>query len=111
MAPVDQGEAVFDALADPTRRRLLRLLGQREQGATATELAADLPVTRQAVAKHLGGLEAAGLVRPAREGREVRYRITPAPLSGAMEWMVAVGGRWDERLANLQGQLGTRERS
>lgn len=105
MAPVDDREAVFDALADPTRRQLLRRLGEREHGATATELAAELPITRQAVAKHLGGLEGAGLVAPARSGREVRYRLTPAPLSGAMAWMATIGGRWDTRLADLRRQL------
>lgn len=104
-APVDHREAVFDALADPTRRHLLKLLGAREHGATATELAAELPVTRQAVAKHLVELTAAGLVAPTRAGREVRYMLTPAPFSGAMEWMLAVGGRWDARLAALQRRL------
>jgi DNA-binding transcriptional ArsR family regulator len=105
MAPVDGREAVFDALADPTRRHLLKLLGAREHGATATELAAELPVTRQAVAKHLGGLETVGLVAHERSGREVRYRLTPAPLSGAMAWMATIGGRWDTRLADLQRSL------
>jgi ArsR family transcriptional regulator, cadmium/lead-responsive transcriptional repressor len=105
MAPVDDREAVFDALADPTRRRLLSMLGERE-AATATELAAELPVTRQAVAKHLAALTEVELVEATRSGREVRYRLTPAPLSGAMAWMAAVGGRWDRRLADLGRQLG-----
>jgi DNA-binding transcriptional ArsR family regulator len=104
MPPADAREAVFDALSDPTRRRLLSLLGERT-GATATELAAELPVTRQAVAKHLGALEEAGLVDHERAGREVRYRLTPAPLSGAMAWMATVGGRWDARLADLGRRL------
>jgi len=102
--PVDDREHVFEALADPTRRRMLSVLGERET-ATATELAADLPVTRQAVAKHLSALAAAGLVEPTRAGREVRYRLTPAPLSGAMAWMATVGGRWDTRLADLRKRL------
>ena len=95
---------VFDALADPTRRRMLSLLGERGE-ATATELAAELPVTRQAVAKHLAALAGAGLVEPTREGREVRYRLTPEPLSGAMAWMATVGGRWDTRLDDLRKRL------
>lgn len=103
---VDDRERVFDALADPTRRRLLSLLGDRGE-ATATELAAELPVTRQAVAKHLAALADAGLVEPARHGREVRYRLTPEPLSGAMAWMATVGGRWDTRLADLRKRLET----
>lgn len=102
--PVDDRELVFDALADPTRRRMLSVLGQRES-ATATELATELPVTRQAVAKHLAALAEVGLVEPARHGREVRYRLTPEPLSGAMAWMATVGGRWDTRLADLRKRL------
>jgi DNA-binding transcriptional ArsR family regulator len=103
--PVDDREQVFDVLADPTRRRMLSLLGERGE-ATATELAAELPVTRQAVAKHLAALAAVGLVEPARDGREVRYLLTPEPLSGAMAWMAGVGGRWDTRLADLRERLG-----
>ena len=76
-------DAVFGALSDRTRRGLLAALGERGP-ATATELAADLPVTRQAVSKHLGALAAAGLVDSERTGREVRYRLTPAPLSDAV---------------------------
>jgi DNA-binding transcriptional ArsR family regulator len=104
MAATDAREAVFDALSDPTRRRLLSTLGEHG-AATATELAADLPVTRQAVAKHLAALEEVGLVDHERVGREVRYRLTPAPLSGAMAWMATVGGRWDTRLADLGRRL------
>ena len=103
-APEDSREQVFDALADPTRRRMLSVLGQRE-AATATELAAELPITRQAVAKHLSALAAVGLVEPTRQGREVRYRLTPEPLSGAMAWMATVGGRWDTRLEDLRKRL------
>ncbi len=97
-------DAVFSALADANRRRLLKLVGERGS-ATATELAAELPISRQAVQKHLAGLSGAGLVSPERSGREVRYRITPAPLSGAMEWMASVGAEWDDRLAALERSL------
>jgi DNA-binding transcriptional ArsR family regulator len=107
MALADSREAVLDALSDPTRRRLLSLLGGRES-ATATELAAELPVTRQAVSKHLAALAEAGLVQSRREGRAVRFRITPAPLSGAMAWMAGVGAQWDKRLAELHRELGDR---
>jgi DNA-binding transcriptional ArsR family regulator len=96
---------VFEALADPNRRRVLDFLSERET-ATATELATELPVTRQAVAKHLGTLRAAGLVEGERLGRETRYRLTPGPLAGAMEWMARVGGEWDARLAALRRHLG-----
>jgi ArsR family transcriptional regulator, cadmium/lead-responsive transcriptional repressor len=93
-------DAVFAALADPTRREVIRSLAA-EPGLTASRLAGDLPVTRQAVSKHLAALSGAGLVEARREGRETRYVLTPAPLAGAMEWMTAVGAEWDERLARL----------
>jgi DNA-binding transcriptional ArsR family regulator len=92
--------AVFAALADPTRREVLRSLAE-QPGLTASRLAGDLPVTRQAVAKHLAALSGAGLVVARREGRETRYTLTPAPLAEAMEWMSAVGAEWDERLSRL----------
>ncbi len=95
---------VFSALADPTRRQVVRWLS--EQGSmTATELSARLPVTRQAIAKHLSALEEAGLVSGERVGRENRYRLTPAPMAEAMSWMASVGSDWDERLSRLRRQL------
>lgn len=95
---------VFAALADPSRRRLLETLARRE--ATATELAADLPVTRQAVAKHLAALRDAGLVDAHRSGRETRYRLTPGPLEDAVAWIAEVGEAWDARLDALRRHLG-----
>jgi DNA-binding transcriptional ArsR family regulator len=100
----DRVDAVFAALADPTRRRLLGRLAE-QQSATATELAASEPVTRQAIVKHLQSLGEAGLVTPSREGREVRYAVTAAPLEDAVGWMVAVGAQWDRRLARLRRRL------
>jgi DNA-binding transcriptional ArsR family regulator len=97
-------DAVFGALSDRTRRRLLSLLDDRGE-ASATELARDLPVSRQAVVKHLGALAGAGLVASRREGREVRFRPTPAPMSEAVAWMTTVGAEWDDRLAKLQREL------
>ena len=91
---------VFGALADPTRREVMLSLAERP-GLTASSLAGELPITRQAVAKHLGALSTAGLVEAHREGRETRYTLTPAPLADAMEWMTDVGAEWDERLARL----------
>ena len=95
---------VFDALADPNRRYVVEALAQRPT-ATATELAAELPVTRQAVSKHLAALGEAGLVEGTREGRETRYRLTPGPLGDAMDWMADVGAEWDARLARLRKHL------
>jgi DNA-binding transcriptional ArsR family regulator len=97
-------DAVFGALSDPTRRRLLTMLDERAE-ASATELARELPVSRQAVVKHLAALADAGLVASRRDGREVRFHPTPAPMSEAMAWMATVGAQWDERLALLQRQL------
>jgi DNA-binding transcriptional ArsR family regulator len=96
---VDVG-AVFSALADPTRREVVRSLAA-QPGLTASYLAGELPMTRQAVSKHLGALSGAGLVQARREGRETRYTLTPAPLTEAIEWMTAVGAQWDDRLARL----------
>ncbi len=96
--------AVFGALADENRRRVLGYLAQRET-ATATELARELPVTRQAVAKHLATLRDAGLVESAHLGRETRYRLTPEPLEPAVEWLASVGAAWDERLDALRTHL------
>jgi DNA-binding transcriptional ArsR family regulator len=93
-------DAVFDALGDPSRRTLVRAIAARGD-ATATELASELPVTRQAVAKQLLALADAGLLRATRSGRETRYAVTPEPLGDAVDWMVEVGAAWDDRLARL----------
>jgi DNA-binding transcriptional ArsR family regulator len=105
MATADRAGAVFGALSDPTRRSLLATIAA-QPSVTATELAAELPISRQAVIKHLGALTEAGLLRRERSGREVRYRVTPEPLSDAVSWIAEVGGQWDERLARLGRQLG-----
>jgi DNA-binding transcriptional ArsR family regulator len=94
-------DAVFAALGDGTRRSLLSEVARRGE-ATPTELAAELPVTRQAVTKHLQALAGAGLVEASRQGRETRYRPTPEPLGDAIAWMVDVGAAWDDRLGALQ---------
>ncbi len=101
----DPAGAVFGALSDPTRRALLAAIAD-QPAATATELASELPISRQAVLKHLTALADAGLLNRERSGREVRYRVTPAPLSDAVSWMAEVGGQWDARLATLKRQLG-----
>jgi DNA-binding transcriptional ArsR family regulator len=98
---------VFAALSDPTRRRLLDHLS-RGGPASATELAGALPISRQAVSKHLALLEEAGLVAGERAGRERRFRLTPGPLSEAVSWITAVGAEWDDRLDALRRQLGRR---
>jgi DNA-binding transcriptional ArsR family regulator len=100
-------DSVFSALADPSRRLLLETLAGCES-ASLTELAAGLPVTRQAVSKHLAVLGEAGLVESARAGRETRYRLTPQPLGDALAWMTRMGDRWDERFARLREHLESR---
>jgi DNA-binding transcriptional ArsR family regulator len=99
-------DAVFAALADRTRRGLLSAIATSP--ATATELAADLPISRQAVVKHLTALADAGLLRRERSGREVRYSVSPAPLSDAVSWIAEVSAQWDERLASLARTLPAR---
>lgn len=100
----DRVGAVFAALGDPTRRHVVATLARRDS-ATPTSLAADLPMTRQAVAKHLGTLSAAGLVSHERVGRETRYALTPGALAEAAGWMATVGVQWDDRLARLHRLL------
>jgi DNA-binding transcriptional ArsR family regulator len=99
--------AVFAALADPTRRRVLETLARRPT-VTATGLAAELPISRQGVAKHLAALRAAGLVSRARVGRETRYSLERGALDGAAGWIDAVGEEWDERLGALRRSLSRR---
>lgn len=93
--------AVFAALADPTRRAVLRDVAERGP-VTATELADRHPVSRQAVAKHLSVLQAAGLVVPERAGRENRFRAAVGPLGTAERWLAEAGAAWDDRLERLQ---------
>ncbi|MDP9073392.1 MAG: metalloregulator ArsR/SmtB family transcription factor [Actinomycetota bacterium] len=97
-------DAVFAALADPTRRGLLDQIS-RHGPLTATELASDYPMSRQAVAKHLSALATAGLVTGERQGRDVRYRMVADGLGDAATWLAEVGDRWDRRLAALQRHL------
>jgi DNA-binding transcriptional ArsR family regulator len=98
---------VWAALADPTRRRLLDQLS-RHGPLTATELAPDYPVSRQALVKHLGALSVAGLVTTERRGREVRYRVVSTGLEEAVAWLSEVGALWDVRLTALRDRFGDR---
>lgn len=92
---------LWSAIGDPTRRRLLDLLLAGGPG-TATSLSEELPVTRQAVAKHLGVLDRVGLVHAAPTGREKRYRVDEAQLERAVAQLNAVGRTWDARLRRIK---------
>lgn len=93
-------DAVFVALADPTRRRLLERLATGPT--TATGLSVRFPMTRQAVVKHLGALAGAGMVAKERHGREVLYHLEAAPLSEATIWLTTLSARWEQRLLSLK---------
>ncbi|AYG03218.1 ArsR/SmtB family transcription factor [Gryllotalpicola protaetiae] len=93
-------DELWSALGDPTRRRILDLL--LEGAGTSTSLSERLPVTRQAVAKHLGVLDQAGLVHGTVSGRERHYEIDAAQFARAVAQLAAVGAAWDARLARIK---------
>jgi len=98
-------EQVFTALPDPTRRAILAALASGGP-ATATDLADGLPITRQAIAKHLALLAAAGLVRAEPgERRRVRYRLRSAPMRVAQQFLAALARDWDSPLDALKDHL------
>jgi DNA-binding transcriptional ArsR family regulator len=92
---------LWSAIGDPTRRRMLDLLLDDGQG-TATSLSEHMPVTRQAVAKHLSVLDRAGLVQVTPAGREMRYRVEEAQFARAVAQLAAVGTAWDARLRRIK---------
>jgi DNA-binding transcriptional ArsR family regulator len=99
-------EQVFIALADPTRRAILAELAAGGP-ATATDLAGRMPISRQAIAKHLALLAEAGLVRAEPgERRRVRYRLQSAPMQIAQQFLAALARDWDGPLDALRGHLG-----
>jgi len=98
-------EQVFVALADPSRRAILAALASGGP-ATATDLASRLPITRQAIAKHLGLLAEAGLVTAEPgERRRIRYRLHSAPMQVAQQFLAALARDWDGRLDALRDHL------
>lgn len=97
---VTSGSAdVYQAIGDPTRRRILRLLADDER--TVTEIAARFPVTRPAISQHLAVLRQAGLVAYRSEGRSRFYRARPEPLAEVMDWLTTFDAFWDDKLAGL----------
>ena len=99
-APVSE-EVLLEAVADTSRRRVLDLLLAHGE-ITPTALAAELPISRQAVTKHLAVLDRAGLVESTRLGREVRYSVRPEHLDIAVRAMAKVAARWDARLETIK---------
>ena len=93
-------DALWSAIGDPTRRRMLDVL-LKERGGTATTLAEQLPVSRQAIAKHFGVLDRVGLVRVTPAGRERRYEVDEAQLARAVAQLSSVGSAWDARLRRI----------
>ena len=102
-------EELVEAVADSSRRRVLDLLLAHGE-LTPTALAAELPFTRQAVAKHLSVLDRAGLVEATRHGREVRYAVRPEHLDVAARAMAKVAARWDARLEAIKRAAEARPR-
>jgi DNA-binding transcriptional ArsR family regulator len=98
-------EAVFTAVADPTRRLLLERM-RSGSALSIADLSADLPITRQAVTKHLDALIAAGLVRVRRDGRERLHDLDAAPLQEVDDWLRPYADAWDRRLERLRQHLG-----
>jgi DNA-binding transcriptional ArsR family regulator len=98
---------IFAALADPTRRALVETIA-RDGEATATQLSAHFPISRQAVTRHLSALADAGLVTTHRVGKEQRYTVELSAMDPAAKWMHDVGALWDKRLASLTRQLARR---
>ena len=100
---------LWSAVGDPTRRRLVDLLLTHGDG-TATSLSEQLPVTRQAVAKHLAVLDRVGLVHVTPVGREMRYRVDDAQLARAVAQLSSVGAVWDARLQRIKRLAETIQR-
>ncbi|WP_409329914.1 ArsR/SmtB family transcription factor [Trujillonella humicola] len=103
-------DALWSAVGDPTRRRMLDLLLSRGT-VTATGLSEHLPVTRQAVAKHLAVLARVGLVHPSTAGRERRYRVDETQLARAVAQLSEVGAAWDGRLQRIKGMAEAIQRA
>jgi DNA-binding transcriptional ArsR family regulator len=108
-SPVDE-ERLLEAVADTSRRRVLDLVLAHGE-VTPTALAAELPFTRQAVAKHLAVLDRAGLVESRRTGREVRYSVRPEHLDVAARALARVAARWDARLEAIKRLAETSARA
>ncbi len=94
-------QPLLAALADPTRRAVFERLNSKGP-ASASTLASELPISRQAIAKHLGTLDSVGLVDRSEQGRQVIYSARVAPLADVASWLESVGDEWDDRIERLR---------
>ncbi len=97
-------QPLLSALADPTRRRLFERLNAKGP-ASASQLAAEMPISRQAIAKHLGQLDSVGLVDRTTSGREVVYTARVEGLEEVSAWLEGVGEDWSRRLGKLRRSM------
>lgn len=97
---VEQSYDVFQAVSDPTRRSMLRLLSEKDM--SIAEIVENFPISRTAVNKHLRILSLADLVQSQRKGRETRYHLQPEPLIEIQDWVSFFEQYWDERLSALK---------
>ena len=101
IAVAERSEQLWAAIGEPTRRRIVDLLLERGE-ASASSLAGAMPVTRQAVAKHIAVLERAGLVTGSRQGREVLWSVRPEAIDEATAEIARIAARWDRRLGRIK---------
>ena len=97
-------QPVLAALADPTRRAVFERLNSVGP-ASASKLATELPISRQAISKHLNLLDSAGLVDRREQGRQVVYSARVTPLADVADWLESVGSEWDQRLQRLRSSF------
>ncbi|MEH7304378.1 ArsR/SmtB family transcription factor [Neobacillus drentensis] len=100
MAALSAKHDVFQAIADPTRRKLLKLLSKEEMPVTA--ISEHFPISRTAVSKHLRVLREAGLVKERKAGRETRYKLEPEPLFELKDWLQYFELFWENKLSALR---------
>jgi DNA-binding transcriptional ArsR family regulator len=100
LAASESKHDVFQAIADPTRRKILRLLADKEM--PIASIVERFPISRTAVNKHLQVLSDAGLVSRRRIGRETRYKAQPQPLAKVKQWLAFFEQYWDEKLSALK---------
>jgi DNA-binding transcriptional ArsR family regulator len=103
MPTILPGHDVFQAIADPTRREVLRLLADQELSVGG--ISQHFPISRTAVSKHLRILAEGGLVRPHKAGRETRYRLQPEPLLELKRWLAYYERFWDGKMAALKSYV------